>query len=106
MKQLVLQSRMYDQETSEYVQRFLACELTDHEVELFTELVKSINDRTHIFPFKQKGWCDDDEELNLETPLVSMLEGEPEPIHRFMFAQGLYLEDTEDYNFGCGWSGM
>jgi len=106
MKQLVLQTRMYDRETTEYIQRFLAVELTDHEVELFEQLKASIDARTHIFPFKQKGWCDDGEELNLETPLVEMLEGEPEPTHRFMFTQGLYLEDTENDGYGCGWCGM
>ena len=106
MKQLVLQSRMWDRETSEYIQRFLAVELTDHEVELFEQLKASIGARTHVFPFKEKGWCDDDEVLNLKTPLVEHMKGEPEPNHRFMFTQGLYLEDTENPDYGCGWAGM
>ena len=106
MKQLVLQNRVYDRATNEYVQRFLACELNDHEVALFEMLVESLERRKHIFPFKQKGWCDDKEELNLETPLVEMLEGEPEPTHRFFFTAGLYLEDTENNEYGSGWSGM
>ena len=106
MKQLVLQSRMYDRATSEYIQRFLACELTDHEAELFTEFVESIQARTDFFPFREKGWCNDDEELNLETPLVEHLVDEPEPTHRFMFTQDLYLEDTEKDECNRGWSGM
>ena len=105
MKQLIIHTRMYDRETSEYIQRFLACDLTNREVELFTEFTQSLQSRG-IFPFKEKGWCDDDEELNLETPLVSMMGGEPEPTHRFFFSQGLYLEDTENDDYGCGWSGM
>ena len=107
MKQLVLHTRIYDRETSEYIQRFLAVELTDHEAKLFEELKKSIDERTPaLFPFKEKGWCDDDEILELETPLTDLMEGEPEPTHRFSFAQGLYTEDTEDDGYGCGWCGM
>ena len=107
MKQLVLHTRMYDRKTCEYVQRFLAVELTDHEAELFEELKASIDERTRIFPFKQKGWCDDDEKGRLNTPLASnMRDGEGGLVHRFSFSQGLYLEDTENDNYGCGWSGM
>lgn len=106
MKQLVLHTRIYDRETSEYIQRFLAVELTDHEAELFEELKKSIDSRTRAIPFKQKGWCDDEEVLNLKTPLVEHMKDETSPTHRFSFAQGLYTEDTEDKDYGCGWSGM
>lgn len=96
---------MYDREEGEYIQRFLCAELTDREAELAGELFASIQSRK-IAAWKEKGWCDDNEESCLTTPLTEFCtDWAGDQRHRFAFQQDFLLEDTESDN-ARGWRGL
>lgn len=101
MKHFELIARVYDRETCEYIQRFLRIELTEEEARLFQQMTSSIMNRKGCCPFEEKGWCDNNEEPFLNSPLTDMMEdGEH---HRFSIEMGCHTTDTEDENKGCGW---
>lgn len=106
MKQLEMRSAIYDQETMEYVQRMLRVEITDEEAELFAKLKESICERTGLlFPFKQYGFCNNGEEVNIESPLAEIIrDSNGKPHHRFNIVMDLHTYDPDDEpGKGCGW---